>query len=196
LEHPLNTGVHFFFLDEFTARDLVEAHLNLLFEPFVVGKQTGNRFLHQVVGVSSSCDSKLVELCFLILRQMHFHGDISRIPRFNVRIAGGERELSRRAASPMLTVTGAAAPHGLSDDVVCFGCGHLRTAGIDLGEMSLKLFGNLQTPLIRDSGRLESFYAHRLRFKHTAAQKAFNYEPLVGGQAFGFTDHLAALLPL
>ena len=80
LEHPLNTGVHFFFLDEFAPRDLVEAHLNLLFEPLIVRRQTGNRLLHQLVGVSSSLDSKLVELCFLISRQMHFHDDIPGIP--------------------------------------------------------------------------------------------------------------------
>jgi len=60
LEHPLNAGVHLLFLDEFAARDLLETHLHLLFEPLVVGKQPGYRFLHQIVGVSSRRYSKLV----------------------------------------------------------------------------------------------------------------------------------------
>jgi hypothetical protein len=74
LEYPLNTGVHFFFLYELANRYLVEAYLNLLFKPFVMGKQPSDGFLHQIVSAASSRDSKLVELRFLIWRQMYFHG--------------------------------------------------------------------------------------------------------------------------
>jgi hypothetical protein len=80
-EHPLNTGVHFFFLDEFAARYLVETHLNLLFEPLVMGEEPGDGLLHQIVRASSGRDGKLLELRFLIWRQMYFHSDIPRIPR-------------------------------------------------------------------------------------------------------------------
>ncbi len=71
--HPLNAGVHFFFLNEFTTRNLVDADLHLLLKPLVVGKQTGDGLLHQIVGASPSPQGKLVELKFLILRQRNFH---------------------------------------------------------------------------------------------------------------------------
>jgi len=86
LEHPLNAGVHFFFLDELAACDLVDSDLHLLLKPLVVGKQPGDRFLHQIVGASPSLEGKLVELGFLILRQRYFHDDNLRITRAGVRI--------------------------------------------------------------------------------------------------------------
>ncbi len=73
LKHALNASVHFFFFDKFTSRNLVNANLNLRFEPFIMSKQLGNGFLHQVVSSSACLGGKLIQLDFLILRQMYFH---------------------------------------------------------------------------------------------------------------------------
>lgn len=78
LKHPLNASVHFFLFDKFTSGNLVYANLNLRFEPFVMSKELGNSFLHQVVGSPAGSDGKFIELGFLILRQMHFHAPKGR----------------------------------------------------------------------------------------------------------------------
>jgi hypothetical protein len=43
-----------------------------------MSKQLGNGFLHQFVGSPSCLDGKLIELDFLILRQMYFHAPKGR----------------------------------------------------------------------------------------------------------------------
>jgi len=73
LEHPLNAGVHFFLFDKLASCNLVDANLDLCLEPFVMSKQLGNRFLYQLVGSPSCLGGKLIQLDFLILRQMYFH---------------------------------------------------------------------------------------------------------------------------
>src|ERR1039457_5984528 len=39
MEHPLNAGVHLFFLNELAARNFIDADPHLLIEPLVMGKQ-------------------------------------------------------------------------------------------------------------------------------------------------------------
>jgi hypothetical protein len=48
LEHPLNPGVHLTFLDELATRDLVDSHLRLPFDAFVVGPEPRDGFLYQI----------------------------------------------------------------------------------------------------------------------------------------------------
>ena len=72
-QHPLNPRVHLSFLDEFATRDLVDSHLYLLFNAFVVGKEPGHGLLHQIASRTAGPEGKLLELGFLILRQKHFH---------------------------------------------------------------------------------------------------------------------------
>jgi hypothetical protein len=60
LEQPLNAGVHFFLFDKFTSCNLIYADLHLRLEPFVMGKQLGNGFLHQFVRSPSRMGGKLV----------------------------------------------------------------------------------------------------------------------------------------
>ena len=91
LEHPLNTGVYFFFLNKLAASDLADSHLHLLLKPLGVGKQSAHGLLHQVVGAPSGLDGKLVELGFLILWQTDFHDDNLRIARSRVKISRPER---------------------------------------------------------------------------------------------------------
>ena len=52
MKHLFDAGVQFFFFDEFAAVELVEANLDLIFKPLVVGD---------------------VELGFLGFREMDFH---------------------------------------------------------------------------------------------------------------------------
>jgi hypothetical protein len=68
LEQALNAGIHIFLINEFAARDLVDSHLHLLFEPRIVGEQASDSLLHQVICASSGLEGKVVELGFLILR--------------------------------------------------------------------------------------------------------------------------------
>jgi hypothetical protein len=42
-------------------------------EPLVLSKKLGNSFSHQVVGAATGLCGQLVQLKFLIFRQMHFH---------------------------------------------------------------------------------------------------------------------------
>jgi hypothetical protein len=44
LEHPLDAGIHFLFLDEFASRDLVDTRLNLLLEPLTENSLPRLRF--------------------------------------------------------------------------------------------------------------------------------------------------------
>src|SRR5665213_2968402 len=87
LEHPLYTGIHFFFLNALAACDLVDSHLHLPFKPIGVGKQPTDGLLYQIVGASPSPDGKLVELRFLVLRQMNFHEDNPRVAQPSVKIS-------------------------------------------------------------------------------------------------------------
>jgi hypothetical protein len=68
LQHALDASVHLFFFDEFTSCYLVDANLDLLLEPLVMGKELGNGLLHQIIGSTSAPDSELVKLGFLIWR--------------------------------------------------------------------------------------------------------------------------------
>lgn len=67
-KHPLNTSVHFFFFNEFTACYLVDTDLNLSIEPFTMRQHMGNGFLHQLVGSAACSDRKSGKLQFLISR--------------------------------------------------------------------------------------------------------------------------------
>ena len=49
LQQALNTRIHLVFLDKFTARNLVNANLHLLLEPFVVREQLRHGFLYEFV---------------------------------------------------------------------------------------------------------------------------------------------------
>jgi hypothetical protein len=98
LEHPLNAGVHFFLFDKLASCNLVDANLNLCLEPFVMSKQLGNRFLYQLVGSPSCLCGKLIQLDFLILRQIYFHipkrKDGGGLCQARPRVVGGEAALS------------------------------------------------------------------------------------------------------
>ena len=73
MEQPLNASVHFFFINEFAPLNLVDSNLHLRLELLVVGKKSGNGFLHQFVGSSPGLGRKLVKLGFLSIGQMYFH---------------------------------------------------------------------------------------------------------------------------
>lgn len=75
LKHPLNTGVHFVFIDKLAARDLIDSNLNLLLKPFMVHQKTSHSFLQQIVGGTSGLCGQFVQLSFLNLREMNFHID-------------------------------------------------------------------------------------------------------------------------
>jgi hypothetical protein len=49
-EHSLKSGIHFLFFNELSPRDPIDPHLNLFLKPFIVGEQTRNRLLHQLIG--------------------------------------------------------------------------------------------------------------------------------------------------
>jgi hypothetical protein len=69
----LEARVHLIFFDELAARYLVNADLHLLPEPFVVREEPRNSFLHKLVRSPTGLGGQVVELRFLLLRQMHFH---------------------------------------------------------------------------------------------------------------------------
>ena len=85
-EHALNPRVHFFFFDEFAARNLVYANLHLLLKPFVIGKQLCNGFLQKLIRSPAGLGGEGGELGFLLLRQMHFH--IPRVGRAAASVNG------------------------------------------------------------------------------------------------------------
>jgi hypothetical protein len=74
LEHPLNAGVHLVFFDKFATRNLVDTYLHLLFEPLRVGQHLRDRLLYQLVRAAAGLRGELIELDFLVLGQVHFHG--------------------------------------------------------------------------------------------------------------------------
>ena len=86
MEHPLNAGVHFFFFDESAAFDPIDSNLYLLLKLLVVGKQPGDSFLHQIIGVPPGLRGEVVKLRFLILGQMDFHNVNLRITRLGVKV--------------------------------------------------------------------------------------------------------------
>jgi hypothetical protein len=73
LKHPLNAGIHLFFFDEFAAVELVNAYLHLFLKPFIVRKQARDGFLHQFVSPPARAGGQIVQLRFLVVRQMDFH---------------------------------------------------------------------------------------------------------------------------
>src|SRR6266567_505286 len=77
-KYSFDACVHLFFLNELATFDLIDSHPYLLFEPLVVGKEPCDGLLHQFAGTATGPYSKLVELGFLIQRDMYFH-DSSKI---------------------------------------------------------------------------------------------------------------------
>jgi hypothetical protein len=73
LKHALNARVHFFFFEELSAGNLLNANLHLGLEPLVMGKQLRDGFLHKLVRPAAGFGGEGVKLGFLLLRQMHFH---------------------------------------------------------------------------------------------------------------------------
>ena len=73
MKHLFDAGVQFFFFDEFAAVELVEANLDLIFKPLVVGEKAGDGFLDQFVGTTAGAAGEVVELGFLGFREMDFH---------------------------------------------------------------------------------------------------------------------------
>ena len=73
LEYPLDTRANLFVVDELTPLDLVEANLYLLPEQVVIGEQPVHSFPDQLVGSPACFRRHLVELSFLIWRELDFH---------------------------------------------------------------------------------------------------------------------------
>jgi hypothetical protein len=73
LKHPLNAGIHFFFVDELAARNLIQPDLNLLFEPSIIIEHSINSLLYQLVGPSSGSGGELVQFGLLDIIEVYFH---------------------------------------------------------------------------------------------------------------------------
>ena len=100
-EHPLNTGVHFFFFDEFAPFDLVDSNLHLLAKASAAHNQLRHRFLYKRVCSASGSGRQLIELSFLTLGQLHFHAPNVGVLRFcvNSRAAEGPYPVTNRRNS-------------------------------------------------------------------------------------------------
>ena len=59
VKHSLYAGVHFFFINEFTALDLVDADLHLCFKPLVVSEHLRDGFTDQIFSSPACLDRKL-----------------------------------------------------------------------------------------------------------------------------------------
>src|SRR5262249_21338908 len=65
--------VHFLFFDEFPPRNLIDTNLHLLAKPLVMGEQTRDGLIHELVRTPSRPRGKFVKLIFLLPGQANFH---------------------------------------------------------------------------------------------------------------------------
>jgi hypothetical protein len=73
LEHPFDTGVHFFFFDELTSVGLLDTFADCGTNAGVLFKQMQRRVPHELFSILTSADGDLRKLIFLVGGEVYFH---------------------------------------------------------------------------------------------------------------------------